>query len=100
VQVLHDSVLSAVRDLPVAVCCRCVMHGLLPADEAEAWVRGNKGGRGAASTPVKAAAKRPGEVAAGCGACKGLLLLWWLLSTSAYLSHVVKSGCTRQDGTV
>lgn len=36
------------------------MYGLLPADEAEAWVRANKGGKGAASsTPVKAAAKRP-----------------------------------------
>lgn len=36
------------------------MYGLLPEDEAAAWVRTNKGGRGAAaSTPVKAAAKRP-----------------------------------------
>jgi hypothetical protein len=44
---------------PVAVC-RCVMHGLLPEDEAAAWVRANKGGKGAAaSTPVKAGAKRP-----------------------------------------
>jgi hypothetical protein len=41
------------------------MHGLLPEDEAAAWVRANKGGKGgAASTPVKArptsaAVKRP-----------------------------------------
>jgi hypothetical protein len=40
---------------------RCVQVGLLPADEAEEWVRANKGARGggAAGTPVKAAAKRP-----------------------------------------
>lgn len=75
------------------------MHGLLPADEAEAWVHGNKGARGAASTPVKAAAKRPGEGAAGCGAGKGVLL-WWLLSTSACLNRVVESEYTRQDCTV
>jgi hypothetical protein len=48
----------------VCDCCRSVMHGLLPEDEAAAWVRANKGGKGAASTPVKsrptsAAVKRP-----------------------------------------
>jgi hypothetical protein len=36
------------------------MNGLLSREEAEDWVRANKGGRGAAaSTPSKAPAKRP-----------------------------------------
>ena len=44
------------------------MYGLLPEDEAAAWVKANKGGKGAAAgTPVKRpvlGAKRP---AGACG---------------------------------
>lgn len=57
-------------------CHRCVMYGLLPEDEAAAWVKANKGGRGAASTPVKAAAKRP--------ACKLLHQGILLVASSAF----------------
>eukprot|EP00882_Tetradesmus_deserticola_P004525 GHRQ01004771.1.p1 GENE.GHRQ01004771.1~~GHRQ01004771.1.p1 ORF type:complete len:359 (+),score=183.28 GHRQ01004771.1:242-1318(+) len=43
----------------------CVMNGLLTRQEAEEWVRANKGGRGAAAlTPSKAPAKRPAAAAA------------------------------------
>jgi hypothetical protein len=35
------------------------MNGLLSREEAEEWVRANKGGRAAASTPSKAPVKRP-----------------------------------------
>lgn len=50
-----------------AGCCRCVQCGLLSREEAEDWVRANKGSRGAAagSTPVKAAAKRSSAGEAG-----------------------------------
>jgi hypothetical protein len=46
------------------------MNGLLSREEAEEWVRANKGGRGAVSTPSKAPAKRPaaGAQAAVVGA--------------------------------
>jgi hypothetical protein len=38
------------------ICCfRCVMHGLLSAEDAEEWVRQNKGAR-LPTTPIKAAA--------------------------------------------
>jgi hypothetical protein len=54
------------------------MYGLLPEDEAADWVRSNKGkGAAAASTPVKAAAKRPGEL---------------------YLLYVRTARCTGTDG--
>lgn len=47
--------------------CRCVQHGLLPRDKAQAWVDSQKkgAGRSPAKAAPKAAAKR--KAAGGCG---------------------------------
>jgi hypothetical protein len=88
---------------PVCTLFRCVIYGLLPEDEAADWVRSNKGkGAAAASTPVKAAAKRPGEpnsTSTDGWLCRGSRSVPWLLHLLAAalnmpFTHIHDKLCT------